>query len=599
MTKPDRGTPTVSWILSRAWSLPPQRNQVAVERDVKVPMSDGTVLLADHYIPDPVVSAATVLVRCPYGRGFPFSVGSAQVIAEHGYHVLLQSVRGTFGSGGDFEPMRNEIADGRDTVAWLREQDWFTGRLATFGASYLGFVQWALAVDPPPELAAAVVQVGPHDFSRTAYRNGVFDLYNFLSWADLIAHQEHTGLLQGGLRNATAPRRLRPALATVPVRAGARELLGTQALWFESWLEHPRLTDPFWAPLQCGAALAQTTVPTLLIGGWHDLFIEQTLEQYRTLAARGVPTRLLVGPWTHLEAAISGTAIAESLAWLDRYMGTGTRRAGSASAASAGNAADPGRTPGTAERSVRIWVGGTPAAPRTSRIPQAPGRAGQWRDLAGWPPAGTTQQRWYLGPHGTLSPREPAASQDAERFRYDPADPTPSVGGAILAGGAGARDNRVVERRPDVLVFSSDPLDQPVEIIGEVSAELSVTRDNPDADLFVRLCDVSPRGRSRNLCDGIVRLTGQDPLTGPVTMSLIAAAHRFDRGHRVRLQVSGGAFPRFARNPGNGEVDPSAADLTPTQYAIGLGPQDTGNASALLLPVASSIAAKDSLGEQV
>ena len=307
---PGRGATTVSWLLSRAWSLPPQRNQVAVDRDLKVPMSDGTILLADHYIPVPVASAPTVLVRCPYGRAFPFSLGSAQIIAERGYHVLLQSCRGTFGSGGEFEPMRNEIADGRDTVAWLREQDWFTGRLGTFGASYLGFVQWALAMDPPPELVAAVVQVGPHDFSRSAYRNGVFDLYNYLCWADLIAHQEDTGPLRGVARTATAPRRLRPALATLPARAGARNLLGAASPWFESWLEHPELTDEFWTPLQCGAALARTAVPTMVIGGWHDLFLEQTLEQYRTLAARGVPTRLLVGPWAHIDAAVSGAAVA-------------------------------------------------------------------------------------------------------------------------------------------------------------------------------------------------------------------------------------------------------------------------------------------------
>ncbi len=303
-------------------------------------------------------------------------------------------------------------------------------------------------------------------------------------------------------------------------------LLGHEAPWFESWLDHPRLADPFWAPLQCGAALEQITVPTLLIGGWHDLFLEQTLEQYRTLAARGVPTRLLIGPWTHLDTAMSGTALRESLAWLDRYAGTGKRRAGTGDAAPQGDTAAAGRpVPARAERSVRVWVGGHPETPRTSKIPQAPGRAGQWRDIAGWPPPGTEQQRWYLGPEGILSPRDPAAGQDAApagqdaapaRFRYDPADPTPSVGGAILAMNAGAKDNRAVERRPDVLVFSSEPLDQPVEIIGEVAAELSVTRDNPNADLFVRLCDVSPRGRSRNVCDGIVRLTEQDPLAGPV-----------------------------------------------------------------------------------
>ena len=574
--RPGRGATTVSWMLSRAWSLPAQRNQVAVERDLKVPMADGTILLADHYIPVPVASAPTVLVRCPYGRSFPFSLGSAQIIAEHGYHVLLQSCRGTFGSGGEFEPMRNEIADGRDTVAWLREQDWFTGRLGTFGASYLGFVQWALAMDPPPELAAAVVQVGPHDFSRSAYRHGVFDLYNFLTWADLIAHQEDSGLLQGAVRNARAPRRLRPALATLPVRTGARNMLGTGSPWFESWLEHPELTDEFWTPLQCGAAVERTAVPTLVIGGWHDLFLEQTLEQYRTLAARGVPTRLLVGPWAHLDAAISGIALSESLTWLDRYLGPGTRRV-------AGTSAPP-------ERSVRIWVGGEQETLKASKIPRPRGRAGQWREIAGWPPPGAGEQRWYLGPDGTLSPREPAAEPGAApaRFRYDPADPTPSVGGAIMAPDAGARDNRPVEERSDVLVFSSEPLDQPVEIIGEVAAEVSVTRDNPYADLFVRLCDVSPRGRSVNVCDGIVRLTGRDPLAGPVEVSMIGAAHRFGRGHRLRLQVSGGAYPRFARNPGNGEVDPPAADLVPTQYEIGLGAQEAGNASVLLLPVAEA-----------
>jgi hypothetical protein len=530
----------VSKMVSRAWSLPPQRTFVAVERDVQVPMSDGTVLLADHYLPITSRPAATVLVRCPYGRGGPFGLLNAQLIAERGFHVLLQSCRGTFGSGGQFEPMRGEISDGQDTVAWLRGQSWFDGRLVTFGASYLGFVQWALAMDPPPELAAAVVFVGPHDFSRTAYRNGAFDLYNFLSWSDLIVHQERVNPLRGMVRMVTADRRLRPALDRAPVRAGARDLLGTEAPWFDTWLEHPQLTDPFWTPLQCGAALERLSVPTLLIGGWQDIFLEQTLEQYWALAARGVTTRLIVGPWNHVDAATrSGPAFAESLAWLERYAGQ-----------------DPAPRDGaTAGHSARIWVGG----------------AGEWRELPDWPPAGPGPQRWYLGPDGTLGPREPADGVvRPASFRYDPADPTPSVGGATLALNAGVRDNRPVEQRPDVLVFSSEPLDEPVEVIGDVIAELHVTRDNPNADLFVRLCDVDVRDRSRNVCDGIVRLTGADSLTGTVRVSLIGAAHRFDRGHRLRLQVAGGAYPRFARNPGNGQVDPPALDFVATRYSIGL-----------------------------
>ncbi len=553
----DRRTPrpvgpaaaALSKMLSRAWSLPPQRNFVAIERNVQVPMSDGTVLLADHYLPITSQPAATVLVRCPYGRGAPFSLLQAQLVAERGFHVLLQSCRGTFGSGGQFEPMRREASDGQDTVAWLRGQSWFDGRLATFGASYLGFVQWALALDPPPELVAAVVVVGPHDFSRTAYRNGAFDLYNFLSWSDLIVHQERVNPVSGIVRNLTADRRLRPALDRAPVTEGARDLLGTGAPWFETWLEHPQLTDPFWAPLQCGAALERISVPTLLIGGWQDLFLEQTIEQFGALAERGVPTRMLIGAWTHLDTATrAGPAFAEGLAWLERHAGQ-----------------VPGE-PATGH-SVRIWVGG----------------AREWRDLATWPPPAQAPQRWYLGPDGTLGQKEPPDGAPAS-FRYDPADPTPSVGGAILALNAGVRDNRAVEQRPDVLVFSSEPLDEPVEVIGDVTAELHLTRDNPNADLFVRLCDVDPPGdaksRSRNVCDGIVRLTDADPLSGTVRVSLIGAAHRFGRGHRLRVQVAGGAHPRFARNPGNGQVEAPARDFVATRYEIGLS---AANLSALVV----------------
>jgi putative CocE/NonD family hydrolase len=219
---------------------------------------------------------------------------------------------------------------------------------------------------------------------------------------------------------------------------------------------------------------------------------------------------------------------------------------------------------------VRVWVGGA--------------GAGEWRETGTWPPPGAAAQRWYLGAHGSLSLAAPGPQlPPAARFRYDPADPTPSPGGATLSVRAGSRDNRAVERRPDVLVFSSEPLGEAAEVIGEVAAELSVTRDNPYADLFVRLCDVDPRGRSRNVCDGIVRPTAADPLTGIVRASLLGAAHRFGRGHRIRLQVAGGAYPRFARNPGNGQVDAPAADLVPTRYEIGL---DAARPSALLLPVA-------------
>ena len=262
-----------------------------------------------------------------------------------------------------------------------------------------------------------------------------------------------------------------------------RDLLGAEPAWSERWLEHPELTDPFWAPLQCGAALERITVPALLVGGWQDLFIEQTLEQYRTLAAREVPARLLVGPWSHLDITTKGAAaIVESLAWLDRY-------------ASPGNGAQQRRGPAAPpEHPARIWVGGE--------------GAGEWREIPGWPPPGTSaaalvSRRARLAQHRGSRHRTPRPSASATTR------PTPRRRRAARSWPVtgGSRDNRAVERRLDVLVFSSEPLDEPVEVIGEVAAELSVTRDNPYADLFVRLCDVDPRGRSRNVCDGIVRLT--------------------------------------------------------------------------------------------
>ena len=376
-------------------------------------------------------------------------------------------------------------------MAWLRRQDWFSGRFATFGMSYLGFVQWALAMDPPPELAAAVVQVGPHDFSRAAYHNGVLDLQNFLGWSYRPAHQETSRRPGRACGRWPPPTAAAPGAERAARRASGRNLLGTGAPWFEGWLEHPEVTDPFWAPLQCGAAMERIGVPTLLVGGWQDLFLEQTLEQYRVLSGRGVPTRLLVGPWTHVDVVTKGgAAMTESLAWLDRYAGPRGGR--------------EGRCPGHARpgRELRPRLGGRERHRR---------RLARGLRLAA---RGPREQRWHPGPDATLTASGPApAGTPPARFRYDPADPTPSVGGATMTATAGVRDNRPLEARADVLAFTSEPLARPVEILGEVAAELSVARDNPYADLFVRLCDVT-RGRSRNVCDGIVRLTAADPADG-------------------------------------------------------------------------------------
>jgi hypothetical protein len=222
--------------------------------------------------------------------------------------------------------------------------------------------------------------------------------------------------------------------------------------------------------------------------------------------------------------------------------------------------------------------------------------AGEWRDLADWPPPEMDRQPWYLAAGGSLVP-QPPVQPGTSSFRYDPADPTPSVGGQLLTGKAGPADNRALEARPDVLVFTSAPLTAALDVVGPVSARVRVRASGGHFDVFARLCDVDPRGRSRNVCDGIIRHRPADSQeTGPtqepgdtqdpeaVTVPMSSTAHRFAAGHRLRLQVSGGAHPRFARNTGSGEPAATATRLVAVDLHILHEVADPGTLSLPVLP---------------
>ncbi|MET0424326.1 MAG: CocE/NonD family hydrolase, partial [Actinoplanes sp.] len=274
---------------------PAARNEYAVE-SVRTLMRDGAVLAGDHFIPDTDKPRGTVLIRTPYGRDVLTAASTGSAFAARGYHVLLQSVRGTYGSDGAFEPMVREADDGLDTVAWLREQPWFDGRLATLGHSYLGWTQWTLMQDPPPELRAALVYVGPHDFRESIFGTGAFALGDYLGWSDEVARQEDGGILRKYWNIFSGRWRLRPARTGLPLAESAGPALDERAPWYRAWLSHPDGGDEFWNPYRAGEALRRANVPVLLVGGWQDVFLEQTLEQYEALRARDVPVALTVGP---------------------------------------------------------------------------------------------------------------------------------------------------------------------------------------------------------------------------------------------------------------------------------------------------------------
>jgi putative CocE/NonD family hydrolase len=540
----------LSAVAARLAGLEPAQTQaVGVERDLAMTADDGVVLLADRWYPkDGSVPARLpiVLMRSPYGRRQMGAI--ARLFAERGYQVVVQSCRGTFGSGGELVPFRNERADGRRTLAWLAEQPWWSGTVATFGPSYLGLTQWSIAEDPPPTLRAMALDVTASQFRNSVvYPGGSFALQTGATWLYLLEHQER-GLLRVLAAQARARARTAGAYTTLPLARAEAAALGRRVDYYQDWLEHERPGDPWWEPVDFARSVA-TCPPATLLGGWYDIFLPAQVDDYVALVGAGRRARLTIGPWTHASPGAAAAGIRDALEWFD-----GTLK---------------GRRERLRELPVHLWVLG----------------ADRWVDLAGWPPPATTV-RWHLHAGGRLAP-VPAGPAPATRYRWDPADPTPSVGGPSLdASAAGPRDQAARERRPDVASFTSDVLARDLTVVGPLHAELWLRSSNWHTDLFVRLCDVDRSGVSRNLSDGILRMwpegrslrhggtevQGQVELhpdgVARVRIRMWPTAATLRSGHRVRLQVSGGAHPLFARNPGSGERLGEAATLVPAEHEV-------------------------------
>ena len=527
--------------------IPPATSRaVTVRRDIEIAMPDGITLLADRYRASEDGTQPIILMRSPYGRGGIWALG-ARVFAERGYQVILQSCRGTGGSGGEFNAYRHERPDGLATIAWIERQPWFSGRIAMFGPSYLGIAQWAIATDPPPSLLAMSAPISSARVRRFTYPGGAFSLESTLSWLALLARPRRGGRL--GFRDRLeAPRRMARGLAAVPLSGADVAVTGQRVPFYQDWLAR-RDDDAFWAPVEFERRLDSLAVPVTMVTGWYDMFLPAQLADYRALRAAGREVRLTVGPWKHTDPGLAAESLRDSLDWFETHVLSRDR------------------------------------SPRRSRVRLFVGGARRWIDVDEWPPP-ARPVRWHLQPGGRLHPRLPEASAP-DRYRYDPSEPTPSVGGSLLSKSGGPRDNRALERRSDVLVYTSATLVRDVELIGQVSAELHVRSCLEHTDFFVRLCDVEPSGVSRNICDGLVRLVptswrrGEDGVA-TVELPLWPAAHVFRRGHRLRVQVSSGAHPRFARNLGGGEPLATAVTMLVADQEVW---HDLEHRSAIVLPV--------------
>jgi len=538
-----------SRFLSQAMRLPPAKTtDVQVQRDLRVPMHDGVTLLADRYSPAGTDRPPLVLVRCPYGRRGIWGTMAGRLFAERGFQSVVQSCRGTFGSGGRLDPFgRAEQDDGLATVEWLREQPWYPGSFGTWGPSYLGMTQWALASLGLPDHKAMAILVSTTRPREMIEAGGSFALQTMLEWVDQVARQERRGAM---LTQALRARALGALAGQLPLGDLDRLATGATASYWQDWLAGG---DEFWDRHQYGTGPQQTAAAVAMIGGWHDIFLPAQLRDYAALRQAGHEPQLTIGPWRHADQQAAASWLRAGLEFLGEELG--------------GTPADGQASP------VRIFVTG----------------AEEWRWLPSWPPPGVPQT-WYLQSHGGLAMTAPPGVSPPDTYTYDPADPTPNVGGAVGSQGRARVDNRILEVRPDVLTFTTTRLDADLEVIGVPAVDLHVSSDRLHTDFFARLCEVDPAGQSLNICDGLLRLSPGQPEaatdgTRRVQFELWPVAHRFRAGNRLRLQVSSGAHPRYARNTGTGEPMAMATTLVTAQQAVY---HDPARPSAVILPVAAS-----------
>ncbi len=550
-------------IVGRALGLRPAEHAVAVTRDLPVAMPDGVTLYADHLRPKAPGSFPTILIRTPYGRpseGGPLSLllhGGARLFAERGYNVVIQGVRGRFRSGGVFEPFVNERDDGRATLDWIAAQPWFDGNLGMWGASYVGYTQWAVAADAPPYLRAIVPIVSASRPSQAFYPQGSFSYEFALRWAHLLTLSDRPGhgLDRATLARLVSPRAqaaLRAAMAGGAFAEADAATLGEPVPYYQRWLDEPEQQAAYWRGVDHDRGLGRINAAVHLVAGWYDLFLPEQLADYNDLLAAGRSPCLTILPYAHGDLALRGASVREGLWWFDAHL--------------------KGRRELLERRAVRLALAG-------SR---------EWHEMDFWPPPARSV-RFHLHAEGRLAP-EPARA-GASQYSFDPRDPTPAIGGPAFNRLAGPRDQRPLEARPDVLTFTSAPLEADLDLIGHVRLELYARSSLAHCDFVGRLCVVEPDGRSLNVCEGMVRVAPGEPEAAPdgalrLEIALGASARRFKAGQRLRLHICSAAHPRLAVNSGDGRALREGA--TAGQIAHQSILHDDRHPSALVLPTVSA-----------
>ncbi|MGC4106220.1 MAG: CocE/NonD family hydrolase [Thermomicrobiales bacterium] len=553
--------------------LSPRIHQTRIIHDVLTPMRDGVMLAMDLIRPVADGAYPVVLVRTPYDKVAarePF----LRELAERGYIVAIQDVRGRSNSDGEFFPYRTDRADGYDTVAWVNDQAWCDGNIGMWGGSYVGQTQWFAAADMPPGLKTIVPVVSPPDaFLNEPICNGCF-LLPMGEWMTWMGRRQFAMTGSEG-----APfTEMNDIFHALPI-AGLPERGGHASAWWDEMMQHPNWDD-FWRSCSYQEAWSQIAVPALNITGWWDMNFPGSWLNYEGMRTQG-PTeevrdrqRLLIGPWSHLvnqHRGVNGLDFGdETLVNLDAFV----------------------------TRWFDHWLkgidNGVEADPRLTIFVLG---ANEWRTYADWPVPGSVPTPFYLHSDGAantllgdgglslLAPDD----EPSDEYDYDPNDPVTSVWKIA----DGPVDDRLLSIRDDVLCYTSDMLTEPVEAIGRASVVLYASSSARDTDWHVRLCDVYPDGAARFLAHGMLRARFRETFEKPhflepnevyrFEFGLDAVGVRFQPGHRIRVEITSSWFPEYDRNTNSG----AANNFLDDQFVVATNRiyHDAKRASHIVLPL--------------
>jgi len=595
-TSTTNGAPATTGTGTGTGSLASSRTRTAlanliVEKNVSVPMRDGTLLKADVYRPEGTAKHPVLVMRTPYNKDDAQTMNYAHPTwyAAHGYVVVVQDTRGRWTSDGEFRPYSAEGEDGYDTVEWAASLPYAIAKVGMYGFSYVGATQWLAAAERPPHLACiAPGMIGSDSFQGRAYRNGAFSLASSLSWA-LFASQD----------SAIRRKRLDWLAEINASYAGIHGLYKHLPLsrtpgvkeelfpFYKEWLDHPT-RDEFWQGQSLKDAYDRIEVPALHLAGWYDLFLDGTIENFLGVRSRGATKLarenqyLLVEPWFHMpwsryvgeldfgpEAANRIDEL--QLRWFDRWL-------------------KDDEEAWREEPPIRYFVMGD----------------NKWEQAGQWPPPETVDTPFYLhsgsransiNGDGRLS-AEPPGEEHPDVYVYHPSIPVPALGGRSGAvpdlTPMGPRNQLPIEVRNDVLVYTSDVLTEDVKVVGDLRVVLYAATSAEDTDFVAKLVDVHPGGAAYNVAEGIFRASYRESLErrepvppGEVIryeISLGSTAIVFKRGHSIRIDVTSSLFPTYDRSP---NVIANPGDVTEADFATATQTiyHDTRYPSHVVLPV--------------